>query len=408
MKENVLSLRVVLPDGTLIRTRSRATKSSAGCKSLVARAVPTETLINLLRFCSSFIDDLTRLFIGSEGTLGVISACTLRLKRIPSYKVAVTLQFKTLEGACRLAHAIVERCIPLQRLELMDAEAVRSVNVHYDEELPVASLMLLDVAGFTANEVESLLKQTEELVGTTREDIEAGRGDGGKFGVIGWKSTSDAKEAENLWSTRKRAFFAAPSLRKAEIEKGAKMEVLVTDVAVPISKLAETLPKTQKLAEELGLIASMVAHAGDGNYHSLVVVRQGNLDEIERAERYKDAMAELAISLGGTCTGEHGVGSGKKHLLLKELGRDAVNLMRKIKKVVDPNNILNPGKVGLELCFGRVKASLIADPISCLPRCLTGTNLSLGHTLSEDNLSRGARPDSRPSPRSECDVLLDN
>lgn len=206
MKENVLSLRVVLPDGTVIRTRSRATKSSAGY-------------------------DLTRLFIGSEGTLGVISSCTLRLKRIPTHKVAVTLQFKTLEGACRLAHAIVEKCIPLQRLELMDDESVRSVNIHYDENLPVAPLMLLDVAGQTAGEVESLLKQTEELVGTTRAEIEAGRGDGGKFGVVGWRMTWDEKEAENLWSTRKRAFFASRSLRKDLLDKGVKLQVLVTDVA---------------------------------------------------------------------------------------------------------------------------------------------------------------------------------
>jgi FAD/FMN-containing dehydrogenase len=201
--------------------------------SLLLAVGPSNLVPGPLQLTFPFLsDDLTRLFIGSEGTLGVISSCTLRLKRIPSHKVAVTLQFTTLENACRLAHAIVERCIPLQRLEVMDAESVRSVNVHYDEELPVAPLMLLDVAGQTAGEVESLLKQTEELVGATRADFEAGKvGEGGKFGVVAWKMTWDEKEAENLWSTRKRAFFAAPSLRKEEIEKGAKMAVLVTDVA---------------------------------------------------------------------------------------------------------------------------------------------------------------------------------
>ncbi|KAI9034568.1 FAD-linked oxidase-like protein [Hyaloraphidium curvatum] len=321
MRENVLSLRVVLADGTVVKTRSRATKSSAGY-------------------------DLTRLFIGSEGTLGVVSSCTLRLKRIPTHKVAATLQFSTLEGACRLAHAIVERCIPLQRLEIMDAEAVRAVNIHYDAELPIAPLMLLDVAGQTKNEVESLLRQTEELVGTTRAAIEAGQaGAGGAFGVIGWKMTWDEKEAEELWSTRKRAFFASRSLRKDLLDKKVKLEVLVTDVAVPISKLAEALPRMQDLAAKYNLVNCVVAHAGDGNWHNLLVVKEGDHEEIERAELFKDAMAELAISLGGTCTGEHGVGTGKKHLLEKELGPEAVALMRTIKKALDPRNILNPGKV---------------------------------------------------------------
>ncbi|KXS14604.1 hypothetical protein M427DRAFT_86425, partial [Gonapodya prolifera JEL478] len=310
MKENVLALRVVLPTGEIIKTRSRATKSSAGY-------------------------DLTRLFVGSEGTLGVITQATLRLKKIPTVSAAAKFQFPTLDHAARFSSFLVKRCIPLQRLEVMDEIAVRSVNLAFDQGLPERPVVLLDFAGTSEADVEGQIKEVERLA----RDAE--------FKCEDLAITKDPVQAEKLWSVRKRALFAAKSLREGAGHGKSKTRIatLTTDVAVPPSRLPDILEVTRQLIVKHGVVAPIVAHAGDGNFHCFLLVDEANEQEILISERFRDEMAEAAIGMEGTCTGEHGVGSGKRHLLVKELGPGAIRLMRALKKAVDPNGIMNPGKV---------------------------------------------------------------
>ncbi|KAJ3340881.1 hypothetical protein HDU93_006173 [Gonapodya sp. JEL0774] len=312
MKENVLSLRVVLPTGEIIRTRSRATKSSAGY-------------------------DLTRLFVGSEGTLGVITQATLRLKKIPTISAAAKFQFPTLDHAARFSAMLVRLSIPLQRLEVMDEVAVRSVNLAFDQDMVEKSVVLLDFAGTSEADVEGQIREVEALA----RDKE--------FGCEDLSITKDPIQAEKLWSVRKRALFAAKSLRAGASHgpnpSKPRIATLTTDVAVPPSRLPDILAVTRQLIVKHGVVAPIVAHAGDGNFHCFLLVDESDEKEIKVSEAFRDEMAEAAIAMEGTCTGEHGVGSGKRHLLVKELGEDAILLMRRLKKAVDPKGIMNPGKV---------------------------------------------------------------
>ncbi|KAI9324882.1 hypothetical protein DFJ73DRAFT_955046 [Zopfochytrium polystomum] len=317
MKDNVLSLRVVLADGTVIKTRRRAVKSSAGY-------------------------DLTRLFIGSEGTLGIVSQATLRLRRSPSHTTVAIAQFKTLRAAAAAVHKLVLSGTPFQRLELMDAVAVRAVNLHDlnpGEKSPFAdqTTLLAECAAFSQRGID-------EQVAAFRETVAA-------HGAAGTSVATSPTEAERLWNLRKKCYFSVPALRthpSVVVPPGAKppkVGVLVTDVAVPISRLGDAMEATEILIREEGLIGPMLVHAGDGNCHCLLVLDEDDPREIEAAERVREKLGVLALSMDGTVTGEHGLGQGKRGLFEKEADGPTLELMKTLKLAIDPNNILNPGKI---------------------------------------------------------------
>ncbi|KAJ3100185.1 hypothetical protein HDU96_010419 [Phlyctochytrium bullatum] len=319
MKDNVLSLRVVLADGSVVKTRNRAVKSSAGY-------------------------DLTRLFVGSEGTLGVVTEATLRLRVRPKHTTVALAQFAHLATAATAVQLLVRSGSPFHRLELLDDVTVKAVNVGIKdpaERFRELTTILAECAGATEEAVRAQQDTFFEICGRLVRGEEVGSG--GVRGMLAAAVTP--QEAERLWDLRKKVFFACPNARLGDDNGGRDWEVLVTDVAVPLSRLVESLAEARALLGELGLVGPIVAHAGDGNYHVCLILRKGDAGEIERAERFRDVIAKKAIEAGGTCTGEHGVGEGKRHLLEIEAGPTGIALMRKIKDTLDPHHILNPGKV---------------------------------------------------------------
>jgi D-lactate dehydrogenase (cytochrome) len=297
MKDNVLSLEVVLANGEVIRTASRARKSSAGY-------------------------DLTRLMVGSEGTLGIITEVTLRLQGIPEAISAASCSFPSVEAACETVMAVIQYGLPVARIELLDAMVVQAVNGYSKLSLPQTPLLLLEFHGSEAGVAEQA-----ETFGMLAAE----------FGGTGYAATTTAEERTKLWQARHDAYWAMLALRP-----GAK--AVATDVCVPISKLAQAVVATNAKAAELGLVAPVVGHAGDGNFHASVLVDMEDADEVARTEAFISWLNDLAIGLGGTCTGEHGIGQGKRPYLIKELG-GAVDVMGAIKRALDPNGILNPGKI---------------------------------------------------------------
>jgi D-lactate dehydrogenase (cytochrome) len=297
MKDNVLSLEVVMPDGEIIRTASRARKSSAGY-------------------------DLTRLMVGSEGTLGIITEITLRLQGIPEAMSAASCSFPSVEAACKTVMAVIQYGLPVARIELLDAMVVKAVNSYSKLSLPETPLLLLEFHGSDAGVAEQA-----ETFGALAAD----------FGGNGYAATTSAEERTKLWQARHDAYWAMLALRP-----GCK--AVATDVCVPISRLAEAVVATNEKAAELGLVAPVVGHAGDGNFHASVLVDMDDAQEVARAERFVSGRNDRAITLGGTCTGEHGIGQGKRPYLLKELG-NAVPVMAAIKRALDPDDIMNPGKI---------------------------------------------------------------
>ena len=297
MKDNVLALEVVTADGSIIRTGSRARKSSAGY-------------------------DLTSLFIGAEGTLGIITELTLRLRGIPEAISAATCCFEDVASACRAVIESIQFGVPMARIELLDELTVRAVNSYSNLSLPESPLLLLEFHGSDGG-----VEEQAETVG----EICAGHG-GSRFD---W--TTKPEEHTRLWQARHDAYWAALSLRP-----GAKG--LSTDACVPLSKLAECVAAARDKAQEFGFIAPIVGHVGDGNFHVLLLVDTENSREIELADEYVNWLAEFAIQAEGTCTGEHGIGQGKISLLEKEL-RESTECMSKIKRALDPLNIMNPGKI---------------------------------------------------------------
>lgn len=297
MKDNVLSVEVVMANGEIIRTASRARKSSAGY-------------------------DLTRLMVGSEGTLGIITEVTLRLQGIPEAISAASCSFPTVEAACETVMAVIQYGLPVARIELLDALVVKAVNNYSKLSLPETPLLLLEFHGSDAGVAEQA-----ETFGALAED----------FGGTGYAATTSAEERTKLWQARHDAYWAMLALRP-----GSK--AVATDVCVPISKLAEAVVATNEKAAELGLIAPVVGHAGDGNFHASVLVDMNDLQEVAHAEEFVSWLNERAIALGGTCTGEHGIGQGKRPYLVQELG-GAVDVMGAIKRALDPDDIMNPGKI---------------------------------------------------------------
>ena len=297
MKDNVLSLEAVMPDGEIIRTASRARKSSAGY-------------------------DLTRLLIGSEGTLGIITELTLKLQGIPEAMSSANCSFPTVQAACEAVIATIQMGIPVARIELLDALQVKAVNTYSKLTLPEAPLLLLEFHGSEASVAEQA-----ETFGMIAEET----------GGTGFTWTTKPEDRTKLWQARHDAYWASLGLRP-----GAKG--ISTDVCVPISRLAECVTATKSKIDEMGFIAPIVGHVGDGNFHTLLLVDMNDTEEVARAEHFVGWLNDLAISMDGTCTGEHGIGQGKKPYLRKELG-SAVDVMSQVKTALDPQGIMNPGKI---------------------------------------------------------------
>ena len=297
MKDNVLAVEAVLADGRVIRTARRAKKSSAGY-------------------------DLTRLFVGSEGTLGVITELTLKLHGIPEAMSSATCSVPTVEAACAAVILTIQMGIPVARMELLDAQSVGADNAYSKLSLPETPLLLLEVHGSAAGVAEQA-----ETFGQIA----------GETGGTGFAWTTSPEERTRLWQARHDAYWATIALRP-----GARP--LATDVCVPISRLAECVEAARAKASSLGLVAPILGHVGDGNFHVTPLVDLSNPDEVANTETFLAWLAELAISMDGTCTGEHGIGQGKRVYLRKELG-EAVDVMASIKAALDPANLMNPGKI---------------------------------------------------------------
>ena len=298
MRENVLALEVVLADGRVIRTGSAARKSSAGY-------------------------DLTHLFVGSEGTLGIITELTVRLFGIPEAVSAATCGFESVEGAVDAVILAIQSGLPLARIELLDSEMMRGMALHNpDMGFGETPQLFLEFHGSEAGVAE----QAE-----TFGEIAA------EFGGAGFQWATKAEDRNRLWQTRHDAYYAAKALRPG-------CEGLVTDCCVPISALAEAIAAARAEIAASGLMAPIVGHVGDGNFHLIVLIDADAPEELARARELSGKINSLALSFGGTVTGEHGVGIGKRHFMAAEHG-DAYALMGEIKRALDPANILNPGKV---------------------------------------------------------------
>jgi len=297
MRENVLGLTVVLGDGRIIRTGGRARKSAAGY-------------------------DLTRLFVGSEGTLGVITEVALRLFGIPEVIASATCAFETIEGAVDSVIETVQLGIPVARIELLDEVQVRACNSYSGTELPEVPTLFIELHGSEAGTKE----QAEALA-----EITGGHGGTG----FAWATSTDERNA--LWRARHDAYYAA-----LHLVPGAKG--FITDVCVPISRLAECLVETKRDLDASFLEAPIVGHVGDGNFHVTLLIDPDDASHIAEARRLNGRMVERALALGGTTTGEHGVGHGKIAYIEQEHG-PAIEVMRVVKAALDPHSILNPGKI---------------------------------------------------------------
>ncbi len=297
MKDNVLSLEAVMPDGQVIRTGHRARKSSAGF-------------------------DLTRLLIGAEGTLGIITEITLRLQGIPEAISSARCSFPSVDAACQAVMMTIQYGIPVARIELLDQMSVKAANAYSGLDLPETPLLLLEFHGS-----ESGAAEQAETFGQIAEE----------FGGSDITTTTTTEERNKLWQARHDMYWASLQLRP-----GARG--ISTDVCVPISRLAECVTAAQDKAAELGLLAPIVGHVGDGNFHTLLLIDMDDAKEVASAEEFVGWLNDLAIAMEGTCTGEHGIGQGKRSYLVKELGA-ATNYMAAIKAALDPDSIMNPGKV---------------------------------------------------------------
>jgi len=297
MRDNVLNLTVVMPDASVVKTGHRAKKSSAGY-------------------------DLTRLLIGSEGTLGVITELTLKLHGIPEAISGGVCPFKSVEDACNAVIMTIQSGIPVARIELLDALQVKACNAYSKLGLEETPTLFLEFHGTPAS-----VKEQSEMFGEIAAEFGAGN--------FVWETTPEARN--KLWKARHDVYWSAVGLRP-----GAK--AIATDACVPISRLAECVIETAADIAESGLIAPIVGHVGDGNFHVTMLVDVEDPGEVERAEAFVGRLNMRAIAMDGTCTGEHGVGQGKMKYLKAEHGH-GLEVMRTIKRAIDPANIMNPGKI---------------------------------------------------------------
>ena len=298
MRENVLALEVVTAQGNVIRTGTRAKKSSAGY-------------------------DLTRLMVGSEGTLGIMTEVTLKLYPLPEAISAATCSFPSIEAAVRTTIQIIQMGIPIARCELIDAGTVRMVNAYAKLGLREEPMLLMEFHGSPAS-----VKEQAELV----QEI------AGEFGGQSFEWATTPEDRTRLWTARHNAYFAA-------IQSKPGCRAISTDTCVPISKLADCLLDSVAEADASGLPYFLVGHVGDGNFHFGYLIDPDSAEERDTAEALNHQLVARALALEGTCTGEHGVGLHKMGFLLDETGAGAVAMMRAVKQALDPDNILNPGKI---------------------------------------------------------------
>jgi D-lactate dehydrogenase (cytochrome) len=298
MRENVLSLTVVTAEGKIIRTGTRAKKSSAGY-------------------------DLTRLFVGSEGTLGIITEVTLKIYPQPEAISAAVCSFNDIASAVNTVIQTIQMGVPVARVEFVDENGVRAFNKHDKLTLPEKPLLLFEFHGS-----EYGVKEQAELVQQIADEHQA----------IGFEWATRPEDRSRLWQARHNAYFALLQLRPG-------CRAISTDCCVPISRLAECLLETKADCEREKIIHGIVGHVGDGNFHVQMLVDPNDPEDIARAEGVNERMVHRAIAMDGTCTGEHGIGLHKIDFLIHETGEDAVDMMRSIKHALDPNNIFNPGKI---------------------------------------------------------------
>ena len=298
MKDQVLNLTVVLADGTVLKTGQRARKSSAGY-------------------------DLARLFVGSEGTLGIVTEATLKLRNTPEFMSMAAVTFPTVHAACSAVIEILQRGVQMGAIEIMDDEMCKAVNKYSGLNLPHKPTIFFKFTG-TESHVKDDIRVVKEI--TSKHTKEA------------YKFCETKEESNELWGARKHAFWAAQTFEEGK-------EIMATDVAVPISKLADCIMETKKDLEESFLFAPIVGHVGDGNFHTVIAFDPNNPVENHEAHRLNHKMVHRAIDMDGTCTGEHGIGIGKKEYLIPELGEGSVKLMKTLKRALDPKGILNPGKI---------------------------------------------------------------
>ena len=299
MKDNVIALEVVTPDGQIIKTANKARKSSAGY-------------------------DLTRLMVGSEGTLGITTEITLKLYGIPEVIAGGRVSFPTVKNATDAVIMTIQAGIPVARIEFMDTAQVKAVNNYSKTNLPEAPLLLVEFHGS-----QSSVDEQSELFGEISSD----------FGGKDFEWTSNNEDRKKLWKARHDAYWSCRAVRP-------EAELYSTDVCVPISKLSDCITETIEDMEQNELIGPIVSHAGDGNFHVALLIDKNNKNELDKLDEFLVRISERAIRMDGTCTGEHGVGQGKRKYMLKELG-NAVNVMKSVKEAFDPYKIMNPGKLFL-------------------------------------------------------------
>ncbi len=298
MRENVLGLKVVTADGRVIETGTRAKKSSAGY-------------------------DLTRLFVGSEGTLGVITEVTVKLYPQPEAVSAATVSFPTIRGAVDTVIQTIQLGIPVARSEFLDAMTVRAINAYDKLTLPEQTTLFFEFHGTPA----SVKEQAEAVQELATE-----------HGGQGFQWATRPEDRTKLWNARHNAYFAALQMRPG-------CRAISTDTCVPISRLADSLTGAREILDRASVPTAILGHVGDGNFHCVLLLDPNDPVEVAQCEKLNDEIVQLALSMDGTCTGEHGIGLHKIGFLVDEAGEDAVQLMRQIKQSFDPLNIMNPGKI---------------------------------------------------------------
>jgi len=297
MRDNVIGVTAVMADGRIIRTARRAKKTSAGY-------------------------DLTRLLVGSEGTLGIITKINLKLYGIPEAILSGVCPFPSVEAACNTVIQTVQSGIPVARIELLDAASMEAANAYAKLDLAATPSLFVEFHGSPSGVAEQA-----EMFGMLAEEN----------GGDPLEASQRTEERAKLWKARHDMYWATVQLRPG-------CRAIATDVCVPVSRLAECIRETQADLDENGLIGPIIGHVGDGNFHVTLLLDMEDKREIEAAEGFMARLAERAVAMDGTCTGEHGVGQGKRRYLKAELGA-AVDVMRTIKRALDPQDILNPGKI---------------------------------------------------------------
>ncbi|EXC03805.1 D-lactate ferricytochrome C oxidoreductase [Morus notabilis] len=305
MRDNVINLKVVLADGDVVKTASRARKSAAGY-------------------------DLTRLLIGSEGTLGVITEVTLRLQKIPQYSVVAICNFPSVKDAADVAIATMLSGIQVSRVELLDEVQIRAINIANGKNLPETPTLMFEFIGTEAYSREQTL--------IVQKIVSEHNGSDFVF-------AEEPEAKKELWRIRKEALWACFAMQP-------NSEAMSTDVCVPLSHLAELISRSKQELDASPLVCTVIAHAGDGNFHTIILFDPTKEEQRQEAERLNHFMVHTALAMEGTCTGEHGVGTGKIKYLEKELGVEALKTMKRIKAALDPNDIMNPGKlIPPHICF---------------------------------------------------------